>query len=272
MIKKVLVVTLAITLGVLFILLQPQKQEVVQNEVIAIPVPILDLPQSKNIPGKTFTSPTGPEVQNSVKKVKQFKLDADRTIEIYGEIGTNAVNASILLARLNAQSSRDITIVLDSPGGSVIDGARLISAMQSSRSKIKTVCLSLCASMAFMIHQYGDERLALDRAILMAHPASGGARGNVDSMLNQLTTIQRYINKMEAEVSNRMGISFLEYKNRTSQELWIDSEDAVKEKLVDGLIDISMDIPSVSDSFNVEQKTKTEKHFDFIWIMPGYVK
>lgn len=222
----------------------------------------------KNVGGVTFTNPEKPAAVKTVKKVKNLEVNLSRLIELYGPISGNAVEASIRLSLMDQQSSKDITIVIDSPGGSVVDGARLISAMQAARSKIRTICLSMCASMGFMIHQYGTERLALDRAILMAHPASGGVRGDVDNMANQLKTIQRYINKMEAEVGARMGLSFETYKAKVAQEYWIDAEDALVEKALDGLVSISIERRSEAMSFSPEQRRRHA--LDIIWIAPGY--
>jgi ATP-dependent Clp protease protease subunit len=175
---------------------------------------------------------------------------------------------------MNDVSSEPIFILIDSPGGSVIAGARLISAMQASRSKITTVCLSLCASMGFMIHQYGNERLALDRAILMSHPATVGYRGDVDRIASFIGTIQRFTNKMEAEIAKRMGITFDQYKQKIQNEYWVDSEDALKDKVIDGLVYISVvgEKQKLEIPFEVTEKTRRSDLFDVIWIMPQVSK
>lgn len=234
--------------------------------------------ESANVPTKSVKADkevTGfaPQTsEKSLKKIKELNIDLDRTIELNDEIGPNAIIASILVGQMDSQNHEPITILLDSPGGSVIAGARLISAMQTSKSKIRTVCLSLCASMAFMIHQYGDERLALDRAILMAHPASAGTQGDVDRMVSFLSLLQRYVGKMEAEIANRMGLTFEQYKVRTATEYWVDSEDAIKDHVVDSLVSISVDTSKTRVGVpEADQKVKKEKTgFDIIWIMPGY--
>lgn len=241
-----------------------------------IEVPLFVSPSAKSVPGVTFTPTVVGQPEASVKKVKDLKLNLNRTIQLEGQIGNNAIEATIILAKLNAESSEDITLLINSPGGSVIHGSRLISAMQTSKSKIKTVCLSMCASMAFIIHQYGSERLALDRAILMSHPASVGYEGDVDRIMSFIGTIQRYTNKLEAEVAKRMGISFSEYKQKIQNEYWVDAEDALKDKVVDGLVNLTINGNAFNDNSFPEQKkevTKAKvKEFDIIWIMPGYTK
>lgn len=233
---------------------------------------------SQNVNGVTFTQPEVALPKDTVKKIRTLEIDLSRTINLEGPISFNAIDASIRLAIMNQESSKPITILLNSPGGSVIAGARLISAMQASKAKVNTVCLSMCASMAFMIHQYGSERLALDRAILMSHPASVGYSGDVDRIMSFIGTIQRYTNKLEAEVSKRIGISFDEYKKKSSVEYWVDSEDALRDNVVDGLVNLTtQDSLAELAKFNTNTTTKTEAKAiltnprDILWIMPGYL-
>jgi ATP-dependent Clp protease protease subunit len=222
------------------------------------------------IQGQSFEQTKRGSVTDSVKTLKQLNVDLSRTIELQGSIGLNAIAASILMTKLSDESSEPIYLLIDSPGGSVITGARLISAMQASRSKVVTVCLSLCASMGFMIHQYGTERYALDRAILMSHPATVGYEGDVDRIASFIGTIQRFTNKMEAEIAKRMGLTFEQYKQKIQNEYWVDSEDALADKVIDGLVYISvtgskvnLDIP-----IDVSEKARRSDLFDIIWIMP----
>lgn len=222
--------------------------------------------------------PEEPLPQPVVKQVKDVQVDLTRIIEVYGEIGENAVGAAIEIGKLNSQSSAPIFLLLDSPGGGVLSGARLISAMQSSKAPVYTVCMNMCASMAFMIHQFGVKRYALDRAILMSHPASVGSRGDVDRIASFIGTIKRYTNKLEAEVAKRMKLDFTAYKQKIQNEYWVDAEDALKDNVVDQLINISVDASSmssgISDMFRKSlrakelPKSKIPEH-DIIWIYRG---
>ena len=88
-------------------------------------------------------------------------------------------------------SPEPMYVFIDSPGGSVLSGAQIISAIQAAKGPVNTLCVGICASMAAMIHQFGTNRLVLDRSFLMFHPASGGAEGEVDKMYSRLTTIRQ---------------------------------------------------------------------------------
>jgi ATP-dependent Clp protease protease subunit len=253
--------------------LKESKPKIEEATSVILDTPAVTVNASENtIGGITFTNPVKAEPVETNKVIKNFKLNIDRTIMLEGVIQNNASEAAIAIVKLNAVSSEPITLLLNSPGGSVIHGARLISAMQASKAKVRTICVSMCASMAFMIHQYGTERLALDRAILMSHPASVGYEGDVDRIMSFIGTIQRYTNKLEAEVAKRMKISFTEYKQKIQNEYWVDAEDALKDNVVDGLVNIQIDasVFETGQFSNKKESVKAKvKEFDIIWIMPG---
>lgn len=224
------------------------------------------------------SSPVERSVQNN-KSVKLMELPYKRTLSLRGVVSGNAVEMAYQIAELSRQSKDPIYIVIDSPGGSVLAGAILISAMQASQAPIHTICHSICASMAAMIHQYGDKRYSVDRSILMFHPASGGAEGDIDRMKSMTDMLQGYINKLEKDVSNRLGLGFDKYKALTSTELWWDSDEQLKRNATDGLVDIHISAPvglfqeESSEGRNVYYSNSIQKEFllgkDVIWIMPG---
>ncbi len=234
------------------------------------PLISLDIPTASveaNLSDKTISSvtlnpitPTDIPPIAPVKKVKVLRLDPDRTINVFGPIGNNAHQAAAAIRSMNTMSKSPIYVVLYSPGGSVIDGAALISTMQASDAPVHTICYSFCASMAAMIHQYGIQRYMTDRSILMFHPASFGTQGEVDKVFSQTQTIQRYINKIEIEVANKMKISFDEYKKRASKEYWIDSEDSLKANVVDSIIYMAP-----SSSFRMFSREIEESKKQFIY-------
>lgn len=157
----------------------------------------------KNVQTYTLNPPlsTDTNAVKATKKIKALRLDSGRTINLFGPIANNAHQAAAMIRTMSSISKDPIYLVLYSPGGSVIDGAALISTMQASIAPVYTICYSFCASMAAMIHQYVVQRYMTDRSILMFHPASFGTSGEVDKVFSQTRTIQRYINKIEMEVS-----------------------------------------------------------------------
>jgi len=173
-----------------------------------------------------------------------------RIVYFNSDFNRSSVQAAVAeLKQMEAKSTERILLALNSPGGSVVDGAELISQMQASKAPVDTVCLKLCASMAAITHSYGVKRYALDKAILMFHPASGGAQGQVPNMLSLLKTITRYVDKMNANIINRSNFTKDEFERLVAYELWIDSEDALKRGLIDAIVNLG-NIPNVDKSSN----------------------
>ncbi len=175
------------------------------------------------------------------KKIRNLRIDAPRTLKLTGEVAGNMQSLITQLSRLNAESNKPIYLLINSPGGSVIAGNLFLSAMEASKAPIYTVCTSICASMAFIIHQYGKARLVVDRAILMSHPASLGlGSGELDKFQSFLTTLQRYVDKNNAYIANRAGMDFKEFKARSAVEMWLDAEDAAASNFADGIVSITV--------------------------------
>ncbi len=183
-------------------------------------------PDVKVVPAVAAPTPAVQVTPNKAKNITKLDLPKDRTVIIYGEIneGNDPTIQDILTL---GKSSEPLYVVLKSPGGSVLEGAMIISAIEAAKGPVYTICDTLCASMAALIFEHGTGRYMVDRSFVMFHPASGGAEGEIDKMVSRMSTIQRFIGKMEAYVANRANITFERYKQLSGVELWIDSEDAV---------------------------------------------
>lgn len=191
------------------------------------------------------------------QQLKTIKTDWTNVILFDVPVTTETVDEALgILNTIDA--SRDIFLVLDSPGGSVVDGARLMNYVKYSGKKIYTVCDNFCASMAFQIFQVGKKRYMMDKAILMAHPASGGAQGTIENMHTMLSMFRNYVDRMDAEVSLRSGIEYNKFKAMVADNIWVESVDAVKMRLADDLIFLDVAVPN---AFNTELNPKNSNKF-----------
>lgn len=198
-----------------------------------------------SVNGKQIDSPAvplvlsqnGPASAPSTKKViRTLKISPYRTLVLFGEVEQNAELLARDVTRLSKQSKEPIVLLIDSPGGSVFSGEKLVSAIEASRADVYTVCVGMCASMAAIIHQYGTKRLATDRSILMFHDAAAMVGGRVSEMLSILNMIQRKLEKTNHYIANRSGIPYNDLIRLESSNFWVDAEDALQLKLVDGLV------------------------------------
>lgn len=171
-------------------------------------------------------------------KYNRYDLSPLRTVFIVGEI--NSFLSDSVATQINTmgadKSDEPVIVVIDSPGGSVIDGAKVVTAIEQSRAPVYTVCVRLCASMAAIIHSYGTKRMATNRSILMYHNASGGAQGELEKMLSALNMMKKFVDKFVNNIVARSTLSFSEYQTMADHELWIDAEDALKYKLLDAIV------------------------------------
>lgn len=173
-------------------------------------------------------------------KVENVNVDFNRTVNLFGEVSEESVSDAIAgITKLNNEDpKKPIFLLIASPGGSVFAGEQLLSAMESVKAPVYTVCTSLCASMAAIIHQYGTQRLAYDRSILMFHDASGGLQGEVKKMHSMLTLIERKLERTDRYIAQRSGMSYEKFLDMHKYDLWIDAVDAKQSGLVDKIIKI----------------------------------
>lgn len=183
---------------------------------------------------------TLPEAKQPVKLeklvIKRFNPDPEQVLTLDRPVFKQTVD--YLLAGLEAirQDGYDTAyLLLDSPGGSVIDGGRLIDYMKTTKLKIVTVCTGICASMAAQIHQQGTVRLMQPKATLMFHQASGGVMGTLEQMESQIGWIKKYVDRLDAEVVARTKMTYADFKARIQNELWLEGVDALNLGFADGL-------------------------------------
>lgn len=196
----------------------------------------------------------------NVNSYKVTSLDVDpaqiivfNTPVVY-ETAEAAINE---LKRIENSGASQAFLVLDSPGGSVVDGAKLGAYMKHTKLKVNTVCDGICASMAAHLFQIGKTRYMTDKSILMFHPASGGLMGTLEEMLSQLTMIKLYVDRMDAEAAARAGIDYRQFKERVLVEYWLESVDAVNVKHADKIAFISYSRES-SEVFNMDNHIKKQ--------------
>lgn len=201
------------------------------------------------------------------KNIKQLDLTNKQVLTLYGEVGAQSYALAKEITELGNQSRKPIYLLINSPGSSVLDGALIVSAIEGSPVPVYTVCEQLCASMAFIIHQFGHKRLMVDRAILMAHPATGGLQGTLEQMRSRLDTIQRYVNKFDAKIANRAGLSLEQFSAKTVSEMWLDAEDSTAQGFNEEIVNIRLSPPPSVDlsAVSEHQKNMEKEKVNILW-------
>lgn len=204
-----------------------------------------------------------------------IELDPIRTLSLIGEVGENANFLAEELTQMQDESTKPIYLILSGPGGSVINGAMLIGAIQASRAPVITICVQICASMDAMIHQYGAQRYLTDHSILMFHNASlGGVGGELPKANTRLAFLTRYVNKMQVYVAAKLKLTTEEFYHKLDSELWLDAEDSVLQYAADGIVSYSLKEPARNTPEFLKPPSprpehddnKTPKLFDVKWL------
>lgn len=137
----------------------------------------------------------------------------------------------------NLPKSKPLYLVLNTPGGSVIDGLRFIDSLKALDRPIHTITI-FAASMGYQIVQELDRRFILPSGTLMSHRgAVGGLSGQIPGELNaRLNHIQSLLERMNVVAAKRIGMSTVDYQASIVNELWSFGENAVKTNQADEVV------------------------------------
>jgi ATP-dependent Clp protease protease subunit len=167
----------------------------------------------------------------------------DRRIALNGAIvsGTARYMTDRIHYFNNLDSEKPIFIVIDScPGGSVMEGYRIVQAMQQSDAPVHVVVKSFAASMAAVITTLADHSYAYPNAIILHHQMSSGMRGNLTQQAEALENGFEWAKRLAQPVADKMGVSdeFVElmYENNSDGDWEEFADEAVRLKWVNDIV------------------------------------
>ena len=165
------------------------------------------------------------------------RLLKDRIIFIGTPIDDHVANNIIAqLLFLEAEdSSKDITIYINSPGGSVSAGLGIYDTMQVIQSDVSTVCIGMAASMGALLLAGGQagKRLALPNAKIMIHQPWGGFQGQVTDIQIQATEMLKLKAKLVEILASHTGRSIKKVATDTERDHYLSAEEAIKYGIID---------------------------------------
>lgn len=167
------------------------------------------------------------------------RLLKDRIIIICGEI--NDTNSNIVVAELlylDSLNHDDISIYINSPGGSVTAGMAIYDTMNFIKSKVITICVGMAASMAAFLLSSGEKgkRFALPNSEVMIHQPLGGAEGQATEIKIAAERILKLKDKMNKMLAKNTGQSLKKISEDTERDYFLDAEEAVKYGIVDKIL------------------------------------
>ncbi len=165
------------------------------------------------------------------------RLLKDRIVFLGGEIFdemANLVVAQMLFLEMENPDA-DISLYINSPGGSITAGMAIFDTMRYIKPKVSTMCIGMAASMAAFLLAAGEKgkRLALPNSEIMIHQPSGGARGQATDIMIHADWILKTKKKMNELLSEMTGQPL----SQVEQDVERDHFMSAQEGLTYGIID-----------------------------------
>lgn len=168
------------------------------------------------------------------------RLLKERIIFISGEINDTLANSIIAeLLYLDSISNDDISIYINSPGGSVTAGMAIYDTMNFVKSDVSTICIGIAASMGAFLLSSGcrGKRYALPNSDIMIHQPLGGAEGQATDIKiasDRIIDIRKRINKI---LSKNTGINLKKIQRDTERDNYMNAQKALEYGLIDKIIE-----------------------------------
>jgi ATP-dependent Clp protease, protease subunit len=168
------------------------------------------------------------------------RLLKDRIIFIGSEIDDDLANAVIAqLLFLNAQDpDKDISIYINSPGGSVTAGLGIYDTMQFIKNDVSTICMGMAASMGSLLLTGGTKgkRFALPHSEVMIHQPLGGVRGQASDIKIHADWIIRTKKNLNEIYVKHTGQPYDKIERDTDRDNFLSAEEAKAYGLIDEVI------------------------------------
>ena len=165
------------------------------------------------------------------------RLLEDRIIFLTGEINDQTADSVVAqLIFLEAKDAdKDISIYINSPGGSVSAGLAIYDTMNYVKCDINTICVGMAASMGAFLLSSGTKgkRFALPNSEIMIHQPLGGAQGQASDIVIVANHIQRTKEKMARILAENCGQPFDKVIADTDRDNYLSAEEALEYGLID---------------------------------------
>jgi len=167
------------------------------------------------------------------------RLLKNRIILISGEIN-DSVSSSVIaeLLYLDSINHDDISIYINSPGGSVSSGLAIYDTMNFVKSDVSTICVGMAASMGAFLLSSGKKgkRFALPNSEIMIHQPLGGAEGQATEIRIACEHILNLKEKINKILSKNTGKNIKDIERDTERDNYMSSDDALSYGLIDKII------------------------------------
>lgn len=167
------------------------------------------------------------------------RLLRDRVVFLVGPVTDQSANLVVaqLLFLESDNPDKDISLYIDSPGGSVYAGLSIYDTMQFIKPDVSTICLGMAASMGAFLLAAGakGKRFALPNSRIMIHQPSGGTNGTAADIEIQAKEILELRSRLNTILSEHTGQSIEKIAVDTERDNFMSSAQAVEYGIIDGV-------------------------------------
>lgn len=181
------------------------------------------------------------ERQLNVAQMDVFsRLMMDRVIFLGTEV--NDYTANVIQAQLlyldSTDPGKDISIYINSPGGSVYAGLGIYDTMQYVASDVSTLCTGIAASMAAVLLVAGQtgKRFALRHSRVMIHQPMGGAQGQASDIEITAREIKKLKDELYHIIAEHSGQPFEKVEKDSDRDYWMTSQEAMDYGMIDRVL------------------------------------
>ena len=165
------------------------------------------------------------------------RLLRDRIVFLTGEVNDQSASSVIgqLLFLESENPDNDISLYINSPGGSVTAGMGIYDTMRFIRPKVNTICVGLAASMGALLLSSGEKgkRYALPHSRVMIHQPLGGMQGQATELEIVAREILRSKRELNQILADNTGKPLEEVARDTERDYWLTAEEALQYGLID---------------------------------------
>lgn len=165
------------------------------------------------------------------------RLLEDRIVFLTGEV--NDISADIVIAQLiyleGKDPEKDISLYINSPGGSVTAGMGIYDTMNYIKCDVSTICIGMAASMGAFLLSSGakGKRFALPNSEIMIHQPLGGAQGQASDIKIAAEHILRTKKKLNRILAENSGKPIEQIERDTDRDNYLSAEEALNYGLID---------------------------------------
>lgn len=181
------------------------------------------------------------ERQLNIAQMDVFsRLMMDRIIFLGTEV--NDYTANVIQAQLlyldTSDPGKDVSIYINSPGGSVYAGLGIYDTMQYISSDVATICTGIAASMAAVLLVAGEKgkRFALRHSRVMIHQPMGGAQGQASDIEITAREIKKLKHELYTIISDHSGQPFEKVERDSDRDYWMTAEEAKEYGMIDQVL------------------------------------